>query len=72
MTHNLSWGHLAAFAAAATSLKRSNDSAMLQLMFFWLKASLAAPKMATSSAPAAKARSKPCTHGRIQNGNRMR
>jgi hypothetical protein len=33
---------------------------MLQLMFFWLKASLAAPKMATSSAPAANARSKPC------------
>ena len=35
------------------------DSAIEQLMFFWLKASLAAPNTTTSLAPAASAPSKP-------------
>ena len=36
-------------AASATGAKRSMLSAMEQLMFFWLKASLAAPKTTISS-----------------------
>ena len=39
--------------------KRFRLSAMEQLMFFWEKASEAAPKMATSVAPASTAESKP-------------
>lgn len=39
----------AARAASTTGAKRSMLSAMLQLMFFWLKASLAEPKTTISS-----------------------
>jgi hypothetical protein len=41
---------LASFALSITALKRDKDSSMLQLMFFLLKLSDAAPNMATSSA----------------------
>ncbi len=46
-------------AASLTGAKRSIDSAIEQLMFFWLKASLAAPNTTISSAFAAAAPSKP-------------
>jgi hypothetical protein len=46
---------LAANAASTTGAKRSMLSAMLQLMFFWLKASLAAPKTTISSGLSAAA-----------------
>jgi hypothetical protein len=50
-------------AAATTGAKRSMLSAMEQLMFFWLKASLAAPNTTISSGHssrgAAMAASKP-------------
>ena len=52
-----------ASAASTTGAKRSMLSAMLQLMFFWLKASLAAPKTTISSTPAATAPSKPFMFG---------
>ena len=42
---------------------RALVSAIEQLMFFWLKLSLAAPKIATSSAPAAMAASRPFRFG---------
>ncbi len=50
-------------AARATGLNRSMLSAMLQLMFRCENASLAAPKMTTSSARAASAPSKPLRFG---------
>lgn len=50
----------AALAASHTGLNRSKLSITVQLMFFLLKASEAAPKMATSSQPASKADSSPC------------
>ncbi len=50
-------------AAFATGAKRSIDSAIEQLMFFREKASLAAPKTTTSSAPAASAPSNPFRFG---------
>ena len=53
----------AACAASATGRKRSRDSAIEQLMFFFEKDSEAAPKMATSVAPAARASSKPLRLG---------
>ena len=43
--------------------KRSSDSAIEQLMFFFENASEAAPKTATSVAPAARAASKPFRFG---------
>lgn len=43
--------------------KTHTTSTNLQLMFFWLKASEAAPKTATSVAPAATASSKPLALG---------
>jgi hypothetical protein len=46
-------------AASQTGRKRSKLSSMEQLMFFWLNASEAAPKTATSSTPADTAASKP-------------
>ncbi|MCY1375417.1 hypothetical protein D9M69_628300 [compost metagenome] len=46
-------------AACTTGSKRAMDSAIEQLMFFCEKASLAAPKITISSAPAASAPSKP-------------
>jgi len=46
-------------AASATGRKRSSDSAIEQLMFLRENASEAAPKTATSVAPAARAASKP-------------
>src|SRR6185295_11448497 len=53
----------AALAASATGRKRSSDSAIEQLMFLREKASEAAPKIATSVAPAARAASKPLRFG---------
>jgi uncharacterized membrane protein (UPF0136 family) len=55
--------HASFLAAAATGSKRAIDSAIEQLMFFCEKASLAAPKITTSSAPAAAAPSKPFMFG---------
>ena len=49
----------AAKAASTTGAERSMLSAMLQLMFFWLKASLAAPNTTISSGRVAMAASKP-------------
>ena len=49
----------AARAASTTGAKRSMLSAMLQLMFFWLKASLAAPKTTISSGLSSTAASQP-------------
>ena len=49
----------AALAAATTGAKRSIDSAIEQLMFFWLNASLAAPKTTISSGRVAIAASQP-------------
>ena len=53
----------AANAACTTGAKRSMLSAIEQLMFLWLKASLAAPKTTISSGLDFKAASKPCTLG---------
>ena len=50
-------------AALATGSKRSMDSAMEQLILRWEKDSLAAPKITTSSAPAASAPSNPFRFG---------
>jgi hypothetical protein len=47
------------FAASITAWNLWRLSMMEQLMFFLLKLSEAAPKMATSWAPAARADSKP-------------
>ena len=46
-------------AASTTGAKRSMLSAIEQLMFFWLKASLAAPNTTISSGRSASAASKP-------------
>ncbi len=46
-------------AAATTGAKRSMDSAIEQLMFFWLNASLAAPNTTISSGRVATAASQP-------------
>jgi hypothetical protein len=46
-----------AFARSSTGVKRSIDSSIEALMFFWLNASLAAENTATSVAPTARARS---------------
>ena len=50
-------------AASHTGAKRSIDSAIEQLMFFWLNASLAAANTTISSAFAASAPSKPFMFG---------
>jgi hypothetical protein len=50
-------------AACTTGAKRSMLSAMLQLMFFWLKASLAAPNTTISSGVSCTAASKPLRLG---------
>src|SRR5258706_9196431 len=50
-------------AASTTGWNRSSDSAIEQLMFFFEKASEAAPNTATSVAPAARAASKPLRLG---------
>ena len=54
----------AARAAATTGAKRSMLSAMEQLMFFWLKASLAAPNTTISSGLAQQRRLKALQVGR--------
>ena len=46
-------------AASTTGAKRARLSAIEQLMFLRLKVSVAAPNTAISSAPAARAASKP-------------
>ena len=53
----------AARAAATTGAKRSMLSAIEQLMFFWLNASLAAPNTTISSGRSATAASKPLRLG---------
>jgi hypothetical protein len=50
-------------ASATTPSNRWRLSSMLQLMFLRLNASLAAPKMATSSTPAFSAPSRPLMFG---------
>jgi hypothetical protein len=50
-------------AVAITLSKRARLSAMLALMFFWLKLSLAAPNTAISRTPAASACSMPLSLG---------
>ncbi len=49
----------AALAAATTGANRSIDSAIEQLMFFWLNASLAAPNTTISSGRVLTADSQP-------------
>jgi hypothetical protein len=53
----------AAARRGTTGAKRSMLSAMEQLMFFWLKASLAAPNTTISSGRSSTAASKPLRLG---------
>ncbi len=57
------------FAASITAWNLWRLSMMEQLMFFLLKLSEAAPKMATSWAPAARADSKPKNPRQTKNKN---